>query len=748
MTRPGKIEKVVVVTVLAAITLLLTYKLLVPGRLVYQGDLTSSDVTELNFPRRDLLSQSLKKGNIPVWTDLIGNGYPILGEGQTGIFYPPNLVLFGLLGPVGAYNLSVILSMVLAMAFMYLLARAIERSRTASVFAAVAFGAGAFFVARIRFMTLINAACWLPLVLYGIEKLYRTGKLRWAALSGIALAMQLLASWTQIFYITALLAICLLLFRFATQAMSVRKEKGAAWKTTRFWALALVLLLVVAVALAAIQLVPSMEGISLSNRAEGLSYQKATEFPLLPKQLAMFVLPYHWGNPAIATYNLEGGSIFWENCAFCGIITLILALFAIIWLIRREGEVAFWTGTLAISVLLALGSSTFVYHLAWSALPGMKLFRFPQRFLLIAVLALALLASRGLDRLTRKTGLLSQVIAVAAVVILVAELAVFAHTQVNTIDSTQLLTPPQTLELITGAEGTYRTGHLGQFEAWYSAYRLAGGWHGNMQPYINYRSMLDTDFNMVFGVQDIGAQGNYGVKRIKQLWYHTLDYRIIDPGLWTANVPESVLRVMGVQNVRYVLSSFTIDSPYLAMLGSLTFNNHQRRVIVYRNLLELPRAMVMKKYLVMKDPEKVPLEELFGPKGFGPEQRVLLEKKPPFFEKTGAASASIRRYESTRVEIEAETVGGGLLVLADTYYPGWKATVDGKPVKIMRANYAFRAVAVPDGKHRVLFSYSPGNYWLGIIVTLLATLVLLAWFLLGWRRDQRAATGAVSEETG
>jgi uncharacterized membrane protein YfhO len=92
-------------------------------------------------------------------------------------------------------------------------------------------------------------------------------------------------------------------------------------------------------------------------------------------------------------------------------------------------------------------------------------------------------------------------------------------------------------------------------------------------------------------------------------------------------------------------------------------------------------------------------------------------------------SASIVRDEPTLVEVEAELEAPGLLVLADSYFPGWRATLDGEPLEIHPANHLFRGVVVPAGRHRVRFSYRPRRLKLGIAASGLGAVVLL---VLGW----------------
>lgn len=738
MEWSDRTKKVIVVLVIVAAAVLFLHQLLVPNRLVYQGDLTSSDITELNFPRRDFLSRSLKDGEIPVWTNLIGNGYPLLGEGQGGVLYPPNLILFGLLDSVTAYNLTILLSFILCMAFMYLFARSLERSRTASIFAAIAFTMSAFFISRLKFMAMTNAAAWLPLVLYGIQKLYLTRKLRYAALSGFGLAMQILAGQTQIFYISALLAICFLLFRFSLEAWSARKKRDEARRAVRLGAIALVLLVILAFALPAIQLIPAIDAIDASNRASGLTFWETTIFPMRPANLVMFVLPYHYGNPATASYH-DTGTIFWENCAYCGVITLLLAVLAILTLIRKESDVPFWLGTAVMAILLALGRSTPVFRFFWRWLPGMGLFRFPQRFLLVAVVAIVVLAARGLDRVTEKPGARSAVIGTLAVAIVVAELAVFSAYQVNTIDSKRLLSPPRTMELIEegGQPGQFRIGHIGQLDSWRKTYQRAEGWMGDLQPYLNYRTLLPFDFNMVFDVEDSEAQGHYGVGRIKTLWGWTYDSVATDESNWTARVPNSVVRILGAQNVRYVLSPYSISNEYLEPLSAVTFPDNQRGVLLYRNRLEQPRVSVVGDYRLIEDPDNALLTSLFNSK-FDPAGEVLLEKTPTgCFEPGGSGEAKISQYGNREVTVDVTTRGSGLLVLSDTFYPGWKAYLDGREVEILRANYAFRAVEVGDGSHRVRFSYTPDYYSMGIAVTSTSAALLLLGLVLCVVRDRK-----------
>jgi hypothetical protein len=100
---------------------------------------------------------------------------------------------------------------------------------------------------------------------------------------------------------------------------------------------------------------------------------------------------------------------------------------------------------------------------------------------------------------------------------------------------------------------------------------------------------------------------------------------------------------------------------------------------------------------------------------------VQLEPKASF-----QGNATINRYENNRVLIDARLSDSGILVLTDAFYPGWKVFVDGKEQTIRRANYLFRGVELPAGAHQVEFVYDPLSFKIGLIVSLLTVVLLIA----------------------
>jgi len=104
----------------------------------------------------------------------------------------------------------------------------------------------------------------------------------------------------------------------------------------------------------------------------------------------------------------------------------------------------------------------------------------------------------------------------------------------------------------------------------------------------------------------------------------------------------------------------------------------------------------------------------------------------------GLIAAPIERPSDTEVSVQTHGDAPGLLVLTDTYYPGWKAEVDGKPADIVRTNVLFRGVFLPAGHHHVRFIYRPLWFYIGITLALTCSAVLVAWKLISLRNESTA----------
>lgn len=104
-----------------------------------------SDIWNFNYPLKNLLSESLKQGSVPLWTDMIGNGFPIAAEGQIGAFSPLNWFIFGLLPMPQAFAAAIFLAFLIAFTGSYLLMRKIGLPKTLSAISALFASSNGYF---------------------------------------------------------------------------------------------------------------------------------------------------------------------------------------------------------------------------------------------------------------------------------------------------------------------------------------------------------------------------------------------------------------------------------------------------------------------------------------------------------------------------------------------------------------------------------------------------------------------------
>jgi hypothetical protein len=161
---------------------------------------------------------------------------------------------------------------------------------------------------------------------------------------------------------------------------------------------------------------------------------------------------------------------------------------------------------------------------------------------------------------------------------------------------------------------------------------------------------------------------------------------------------------------------------------------HSGDVKIYQNLLAAPRAYVVGQATVAPD-DAAALAALDDP-SFQPVLQVVLqaddlaaaglaEKAAQLVGQAVDATVEVISSQPERIALAVTLDAPGALVLSDTWYPGWEATVDGEPAVLLRANYLFRALLLPAGEHRVLFEYRPASLGRGAVISLAATLALV-----------------------
>lgn len=250
---------------------------------------------------------------------------------------------------------------------------------------------------------------------------------------------------------------------------------------------------------------------------------------------------------------------------------------------------------------------------------------------------------------------------------------------------------------------------------------------------------LPPDVGMRYGLYDARGYDYPIEKRFDRFWHGRVAGR---PECLYAFCPQTVgrtpraLRSLGLLGVQHLLQDRR-DVPLADPRARLVYDGPDARV--YANGYAVPHA-----YLVGRQQAVAGENQAFAAvtaAGFDPRATAVTEApvpsvpaQDPAASPAPAGAATIERYEDERVVVRARARAASLLVLTDSWAPGWKATVDGRDAEVRRVDYLVRGVAVPAGRHRVELRYAPASWRAGWITSLVALLALGALVVLERRR--------------
>ena len=753
--QDAKLQTRIAVAFITAVVLAAFWKLTSMKGLIITDDIFASDMMNENLPYRFSLGDALQSGHLPLWIREIYGGFPLLARSDAGICYPLNILLFGLFSPYVALNLTILLTIATAGIGMYLFAREIGASTLAGIIAGIAFAFSGYLLSHLKHPSLANAACWLPVGLALLERAVKRNDTRALLWFGVVFGLQHLSGNTQTAYYSG----ALYLFYFPLRFLNNQREVRAASKKMNAsravldvlrnrltWCFAGVLVL--GSLLAAIQLIPTYEMVSLSQRSGGVTFQYASSYAYDPKDFWTFLYPYANGDIGNLTYTGKG--IFWEDYGYVGVVTFLLALSALL-LWWRNWHVRFFSIVALVSYLLVLGPATPAYKFAFDYVPGMNYFRFPTRLLFITDVSLIALASLGLTSLVgrfaagaSKSGEAgpwasrrSLLIQAILLVVVICDLLYFQLRQNPIVDAAAWTKPPKTVEIVKQDSSLFRVYCLGGNHAHKRMFEQAGGWEGDLQPFVEQREFIQPSSNVLYGISSPNGYANLTPNYLVDIWGDQNRAGIITR---SASIQGDVFqpialfwKLMRMYNVKYLTSFWPFaPAPNLRTLGVYG------GAYFYQNDDFLPRA-----YLVG---EVLPVEEessalaMLASEAFDPRRSVMLAAVPSNYRQGGSSGGNVEflRYTTNEAVMKVGTPKDAILVFSDSYYPGWVADVDGRATTLYRANITQRAVVVPAGEHQVRFRFKPATVLVGFWISTGSLILFLGCFLIPpqWRKRQ------------
>jgi hypothetical protein len=696
----------------------------------------TSDIFNGELPGRILVSQWIRAGHLPLWTSQLCSGYPLIGAPAD----PLGLALFTLLPPAPALDVLLIVLLLVAAHGTYSLARRFGADRSGAVLAGLGFAGSGYIATQLQHLSIMSTIVWLPVGLLLIDRVLEpaAGKrgLLLATL-GLVYANQVLAGFPQAAHICGLVYGSFALFRaLSDPGRRIRVREWLPLVGGVAGTLAL------GAAAGAVVLFPLAELTSLTDRAGGLDFKWATYTNFWPPNIFSFFVPYIYGDGSNLTYI--GPPPFWEQYGYVGAATAILAVYGAgrEW---RRPQVAFLIVLTITALAFILGPHTPVYYLAHVLVPGMSRFRAPTRFMVVLELGLVLLAAVGLTKVgaelkQRWNGAtrLPRLIQIGVCVATALDLFIHQPRQNAFVPASQWLAAPRTATIVradTAAPRTYTPHHRAIHRRVHD--REARGW-SNVEPYFTLRDILQPNIGGAYwNVPSADCYVGLAPRWFVAVWaYHYYESGLID-GLTSQGFEDKTLflgsaflNLLPAYGVTHVLSPFPGRDSRLDLVA------READVYVYR-VEGAARARIVR--AARRVPDDARAADRLRQPDFNPDNEIVLVGAPDSIHPTAEEAtdgspadatgrATITHEDGRQLVVDAVAPRDGFLLLADMYYPGWRAEVDGVATPIYRANISLRGIALPKGQHTVRFTYDPSSFFRGLWVTLIALTALLLWF--------------------
>ncbi|MFC1711240.1 YfhO family protein [Patescibacteria group bacterium] len=668
------------------------HRLFIPRpSLFYTPDFGQSDIWNFNYPIKDFLSISLKQGSLPFWSKDIATGFPFFAEGQIGTLNFFNLILFFLLPTWLAWNISYIIIFSTAFAGTFLFFKKNLLSDFASFFGGVIFSLSGFFVCHISHFNLIQAASFLPWLFLAAQNLLQKGSKANILFFAVIFSQQIFSGHPQISFISIFGLGLFILFN-----LFQKTERGNIFTKIKSFATALIFGLL----LSAPQLLATFQLAKRSIRQSGLDPGAIFQYPYPLIHLITFILPNYFGSPKNGTYppfNQNWG-IYWENTAYLGIIPIILLAFFLFRKNKKHTE-KFFLFLVFLSLFLVWGNNSPLYFIF--TFPVFSFFRVPSRFLLLTAFAIAFIASSSLDRITIswekiiRTKSIVLTLTILFTLTFLFDLFYFGYLYHPLIPVKEALKPPPSADIIAVNERIYTDS--AQPRMW-NKHFINQGW-GNINPYLYYKNGLDADLNLLFGKSHIKAF--YGLPTKRQQYFQQY-------------LNENLVNISAVKKIIYL---DIIDNPNLELIKTLDPpTNDLPKYYIYQNLNSLNRFRFASEYQIEKTTKGLLLA--LSNKSTNFENTVILESDPGVkFESLDLKNIEVKKNTDQKIILETATDKDTILVIADSFYPEWKAKIDGKKTKIIPANLNQKAIILPKGNHHIELYYWPKSFIIGLIIT-------------------------------
>jgi membrane protein YfhO len=686
------------------------------------GVYTHDDLGWLQLPIRYLYQQALNAGENFLWAPQLANGYYLHGEGQAGMYHPLHWLLYRYLSLETAFNIELIVSYLWMFPGMYLMLCRLDLPRHGSLFGAFAFTFSGFNLLHYMHLNEIAVISHIPWLIVATDVVLRTDDRRRLAAAQLSVAVltgsQLLLGQPQYVWCSALAEGAFVIYRL---------RRADSW-----WRLAsLALAKLTGGMLGAVQMIPTLDVLSYSIRVNP-SWDFVLRFSLHPVNLVQLWSPFSLDGRTLGTFKQEA---VLYNGAFGTV--------ALAWLFIRRHNLGQWRPLVlsassfgALMLVWALGKYGLLY--GWLAkLPVIGLFRGPSRYVILVHLAMAILAAVAIADLVglvrrRERVRWSALWPLAGVAILSVATTVALAWVVNRAANYDWIVHLGSvrdsligLALITVATALFIAAARGVrwsiyvIIAWMVIDITVWGilWIWKVPPVSLERAAAahvepphGSDAGRIYSrwnSANVLAMKGYS---LSHGYFTFVPTREIDPKTRVGQ------RLAGV---RWILDTegLQVTSPFAYPHGHGTWVEVTEPMPRVRMVTDAIGSLS-----VAEDVERIDIA------------KTALLTRAIELPAGQVGSARIVAERAGFIEVETSSASRQLLILSESYHPGWEATEDGRPIEILPAYGDFQACVVGPGDRRVVFRFRPRSFILGAWISMLGIGLAFASFAFVWAR--------------
>ncbi len=710
-----------------------------------------ADVPSFMYPMQTFAAHLMKSGQWPLWNHHILGGIPLLANFQSAPFSPSVLFYF-LLDDISAWTAQIVFSHIVAACGIYILLRKWHVSKMGSVVGGTVFAFSGYNLIWSQWNGHTISAAFIPFIIYCVSLYWEKHRVVPGVGISVFLAFQIFSGYPQTVLYTA---VALAVFFAVNTKFSLQYIKKGF--IVGFFCL-------LGFALAAIQLSPSIE---LLKQSQWLAEPNPYIWSFLPfEKTITFIAPDYFGNHV--TGNYWGLQDYTSNTGYVGVVAFALASVVVF---SKKKTMGMWYAlTLLIATLIISYPTPLSVYLWKNNIAGLGASS-SHRALVLLTFSFSLLAGFGFDSI-KKMGLKKRVLSLVPVWILYVFFILYA-----------LLSVPQSVHSFPAPEIALKNMILpGLILASTSVIYMLRvrqililllilelfrfGWKFTpfttrefvfpTTPVIEYLMKQNEPFRIsASSVIPVNMRMPYGLESLEG--YETMRPYLSSQFIASLNRNSENASPAGrygmIDNDTSHLMSLVNSSYYMVLKKDLKNNPSQTGIIekkyttdqftpvfedksvtILKNNAAMDRSFMVYDWEILPDNRSV-LQAMLSPDMDYKNMVYIMED--PQISPQSPANATIRytKYTPQASKIEVSTSKDGLLFTSDAYYPGWSAYIDGTKTKIHQANYAFRAIVVPQGDHTIEYRYEPKSFEDGLMITKFS-LLLVSGLLLARKRLQ------------